>query len=105
MLYSIKDREDTEVLDKLVSLENQVQEVGLKDKLDKKNYHHKTEKLFEPVTDTIKNTSENLTKATTESFIMNVKALNNLNDNFSGKNNDRSILASHLLTIYLKNQS
>ena len=33
----------------------------------------------------------------TESFIMNDKALKNLNNIFSEKNNDRGILASHLL--------
>ena len=36
MLYSIKDREDLEKLNELVSLENQVKVVRLQDKLGKK---------------------------------------------------------------------
>ena len=47
----------------------------------------------------MKNTAQILTKSMTESFIMNDKALKNLNIIFSEKNNDRSILASHLLTL------
>ena len=66
-------------------LENQVQEVRLQDELGKQNYHIKTENLFEPVTDTMKNTAEILTKSMTESFIMNDKALKNLNNIFSEK--------------------
>ena len=81
----MREREDLRTLKKLVLLENQLQEVRLQDELGKQNYRIKTEKLFEPVTDTMKNTDENLTKAMTESFIMNDKALNILNDNFSEK--------------------
>ena len=40
-----------ENLNDLVSLQKQVQEVRLQDKLGKQKYHHKTEQLFEPVTD------------------------------------------------------
>ena len=78
-MFSIKNREDLENLNELVSLQNQVQEVRLQDKLGEQNYYHKTEKLFELVTDTKRNTSENLTKAITESSIKNNKALENLN--------------------------
>ena len=39
MLYSIKDREDLENLEELVSLENQVKVVKLQDKLGKQNFH------------------------------------------------------------------
>ena len=58
MLFSTKNKEVLEKLNELVSLHNQVQEVRLQDKLRKQNYHTTAEKLFEPVTDTIKNTSE-----------------------------------------------
>ena len=54
-----RDREDLRNLNELVLLENQIQEVRLQDELGKQNYHIKTEKLFEPVTDTMKNTAEN----------------------------------------------
>ena len=95
----MREREDLRTLKELVLLEKQLQEVRLQDKLRKQNYHIKTEKLFEPVTDTMKVTAENLTKSMTESFIMNDKALKNLNIIFSEKDNDRGILAIHLLTL------
>ena len=82
MLYSIKNPRDLENLNKLVSLQNQVQEVKLQDKLGKQNYHHKTEKIFEPLTDTIDNTSENLTKTLTGKSIINDKAIEFKRSNF-----------------------
>ena len=39
MLYSIKDREDLENLEELVSRENQVKVVRLQDKLGEQNFH------------------------------------------------------------------
>ena len=53
MLFPIKDREDLQNLIEIKTLQNQIQEVRLQDKLGKQNYHHKTEKLIESVTDTI----------------------------------------------------
>ena len=44
MLYSIKDREDLEKINELVSLENQVKAVKLQDKLGKQNFHENFEK-------------------------------------------------------------
>ena len=82
-------------------LENQVQELRLQE-LGKQNYHFKTEKLFEPVTDTMKNSAEKLTKALTESSIMNDKDFNFLNIIFSEKNFDTGILASQLLTLFFE---
>ena len=46
MLYSIKDREDLENLEELVSLENQVKVVRLQDKLGKQNFHEDMKKSF-----------------------------------------------------------
>ena len=62
MLYSIKDREDLEKLEELASLQSQVKAVRLQDKLGKQNFHEDMKKVLKPATDTIKNTSENLTK-------------------------------------------
>ena len=62
ILYSNKDREDLENLEDLVSLENQVNVVRLQDKLGKQNFHEGMKKVFEPVTKSLENTSENLTK-------------------------------------------
>ena len=68
MLFPIKDREDLQKLNELISLENQVQEVRLQDKLGEQNYHEDAKKLFKPMTDEIKITSETITKTLTEKF-------------------------------------
>ena len=44
MLYSIKDREDLEKLEDLVSLQNQVKVVKLQDKLGEQNFHEDLKK-------------------------------------------------------------
>ena len=69
MLDSIKNREDLENLEELGSLQNQVKVVGLQDKLGKQNFHEDMKKIFEPVNKTLEKTSENLTKAITETFL------------------------------------
>ena len=98
MLYSIKDREDLENLEELVSLESQVNAVRLQDKLGKQNFYENMEKVFEPVTKSLKNTSENLTKAITESSTKNNQAIENLNNKLLEIMNDRGILASYLMS-------
>ena len=97
MLYSNKDREDLENLEELISLQNQVKAVRLQDKLGKQNFHENMEKVFEPVTKSLKNTSENLTKAITESSKENNLALENLNNKLLEIMNDRGILATYLM--------
>ena len=57
MMFPIKNVEDIQKLNELVLLQNQVQEVRLRDKLGEQNYHHDRNKLFEPMTDAIENTS------------------------------------------------
>ena len=81
MLYAIKNREDLENLEELASLENQVKVVKLQDKLGKQNFHENMKKVFEPVTKSLENTSENLTKAVTETSIKNNQAIENINNN------------------------
>ena len=44
MLYSIKNKEELENLNELVSLQSQVNEVRLQDKLGTQNFHEKKEK-------------------------------------------------------------
>ena len=61
MLFPIKDRKDLEKLNDLSSLQDQVKVVRLQDKLGKQNFHKDMKKVFEPMTDTIKNTSKNIT--------------------------------------------
>ena len=98
MLYSIKDREDLEKLEELVSLENQVKAVKLQDKLGKKNFHEDMKKVFEPVTKSLEKTSQDITKTITETSINNNKAIANLNNKLLETMNDRGILASYLMS-------
>ena len=102
MLYSIKDREDLENLEELVSLQDQIKVDRLQDKHGKQNFHDNREKVFEPVTKTLKITSENLTKAITESSIKNNQAIENLNNKLLEIMNDRGILASYLMSLLSK---
>ena len=98
MLYSIKDREGLKTLEELVSLENQVKVVKVEDKLGKQNFHENLKKVFEPVTKSLENTSENLTKAITESSIKNNLTIMNINNNLLEIMNDRGILATYLMS-------
>ena len=98
MLFPIEDREDLEKLNELVSLQDQVKVVRLQDKLGEQNFHENMKKLYEPLTDTIKNTSENKTKTITESSKENNLALEILNNKLLEIMNDRGILASYLMS-------
>ena len=98
MLYSIKDREDLENLNKLISLQDQVKAVKLHDKLGEQNYHQKSEKLFEPVTKSIKDVSQEVTKTITETSVKNNQAIENLNNKLLEIMIDRSIITSYLLS-------
>ena len=80
MLYSIKDREDLENLEELVSLENQVKAVRLQDKLGKQNFHKDMKIVFEPVTKSLEKTSQDITKTITETSIKNNQTIENLNN-------------------------
>ena len=77
MLYSNKNVEDLQKLNELLSLENQVNEVRLQDWLGTQNYHEDSKKLFKPMIDAIKSTSEKITKTLTENSIINNKAIEN----------------------------
>ena len=98
MLYPIKDREDLEKLNEAVSLQNQVKVVRLQNKLGEQNFHEDMKKVFEPVIKSLENTSENLTKAITETSIKNNQAIENINNNLLEIMNDRGILATYLMS-------
>ena len=98
MLYSIKDREGLENLNELASLQDQEKAVRLQDKLGKQNFHEDMKKVFEPVTKSLENTSENSAKAITESSIKNNQAIENLNHKLLEIMNDRGILATYLMS-------
>ena len=46
MLYAIKDREDLEKLNELVSLQDQVKAVRLQEKLGEQNFHEDMKKFL-----------------------------------------------------------
>ena len=91
-----------ENLEELVSLENQVKAVRLQDKLGKQNFHEDLKKLYEPLTNTIKDVSENITKTISETSKENNLAIENLNNKLLEIMNDRGILASHLMSLLSK---
>ena len=98
MLYSIKDREDLENLNKLASLQDQVKALRFQDKLGKQNFHEDMKKVFEPVTKSLENTSQDITKTITETSIKNNQAIENLIKKLLEIMNDRGILATYLMS-------
>ena len=62
MLFPIGNREDFKKVEELASLKTQVKEVSLQDKLDNQNFNENLKKMFESLTDTIKNSSEDSNK-------------------------------------------
>ena len=82
MLFPIRNVEDIQNLNEAVSLQNQVKVIRLQDKLGKQNFHENMGEVFEPVTDTLKKTSDNITKTITEKSINNNKAISDLNEKF-----------------------
>ena len=100
MLFAINNREDLENLNELTSLQDQVKAVRLQDKLGKQNFHDDMKEVFEPVTNTIKDTSENKTKTVTESSINNNKAIENLKEKVLELMNDRGMIAPYLVNLF-----
>ena len=98
MLFAINNREDLEKLNELVTLQDQLKIDRLQDKLGEQNFHENMRKVFEPVTKSLETTSENLTKAITETSIKNNQAIENINNNLLEIMNDRGILAIYLMS-------
>ena len=98
MLYSIKNIEDLKDVNELVMLQDQVKAVKLQDKLGKQNFHEDMKKVFEPVTKSLENTSQNITNVITETSLRNNQALENLNNKLLEIMNDRGILSTYLMS-------
>ena len=98
MMFAINNREDLDELEELALLQDEVKVVRLQDKLGKQNFHEDMKKVFEPVTKSLENTSENLTKTMTENSFKNNQALENLNNKLLEIMKDRGILASYLMS-------
>ena len=96
MMLPIRNVEELQNLNEAVSLQNQVKVVRLQDKLGKQNFHEDMEEVFEPLTDTLKKTSENITKSITENSINNNKAIENLNEKVLELMNDKGLIAPYL---------
>ena len=96
MMFPIRNVEDLQKLNEAVSLQNQVHEVRLQDKLGEQIYHEDAKKLFKPMTDAIKNTSENKTKTLTENSINNNKAIENINEKILELMNDKGLISLYL---------
>ena len=98
MLYAIKNNGDLENLNDLILLQSQVKAVRLQDKLGKQNFHEDMNKVFEPVTKSLEDTSKDITKAITESSKENNLPLENLNNKLLEIMNDRGLLVSYLMS-------
>ena len=98
MMFPIRNVEDLQNLNQAISLQNQVIVVRLQDKLCKQNFHEDMEEVFEPLTNTLKKTSENITKTKTENSINNNKAIENLNEKILELMNDKGMIAPYLAT-------
>ena len=98
MMFAINNREDLDKLNEAVSLQNEVKVVRLQNKLGEQNFHEDMKKVFEPMTDTLKKTSDNIAKTITENSINNNKAIENLNEKILELMNERGLIASYLTT-------
>ena len=98
MLYSIEDRKILRKLNEIVSLQDQAKAVRLQDKLRKQNFHEDMKKVFEPVTKSLENASQDITKTITETSIENNQAIENINNKLPEIMTDRGILASYLMS-------
>ena len=96
MMFPIRNIEDLQNLNEAVLLQTQVKVVRLQDKLGKQNVHENMEEVFEPLTDTLKKTSENITRSITENSINNNKAIENLNEKILELMNDKGMIAPFL---------
>ena len=96
MMFPNRNIEDLQNLNEAVLLQNQVKVVRLQDKLGKQNFHENMEEVFEPLTDTLKKTSENIMKSITENSINNNEAIENLNEKILELMNDKRMIAPFL---------
>ena len=96
MMFPIRNVEGLQKLNEAVSLQTQVQEVRIKDKLGKQNFHENMEKVFEPITQSIEKTSENITKSLTETSINNNKAIEKLNEKILELMDEKGLIAPYL---------
>ena len=96
MMFPIKSREDLQKLNESVSLQNQVKVIRLQDRLGKQNFHEDMKEFFEPLSITLKDTSDNVTKTITETSIKNIKAISDLNEKVLELMDEKGLIAPYL---------
>ena len=79
MMFPIRNVEYLQNLNEAVSLQNQVKVVSLQEILGKQSFHEDLMEVFEPITKSLGNTCENVTKTFKETSIKNNKAVSGLN--------------------------
>ena len=98
MLFPIRNVTDLQNLNEAIWLQNQVKVAKLQDKLGDQNFHEDMTKVFEPLTETLKKASENITQTITETSVNNNKAIENLNEKILELMNDKGLIAPYLTT-------
>ena len=94
----MKNREHLENLSEVIPLQSQVKALRLQDKQGKENFHEVLQKIFESVTKSFKEVSEDATNTITEISIENNELLSKLNDKLLELLNDMGIIAFCLLS-------
>ena len=94
-MYSIETRRFGKIK-KTEFNKNQVHDLHLQDKLSKQKFHEDIAKLYEPLTDTIKKTSEDLTKSFTETSVQNNQAIPDLIEKVFELMKDEGVIAPFL---------
>ena len=93
MMFPIRNGEDLRNLNEAVSFQNQVKVVRLQDKIGE---HEDLREVFEPITKSLENTSDKITKTITEHSVNNNKAIENLNEKNLELMNDKGLIAPYL---------
>ena len=97
-MFPIRNVEELQKLNDTVSLQDQVKVVRLQDKLGRQNFHEDMEEVFEPLTNTLKKTSENISKTITETSNKNNEAISDLNEKILELMSDKGIIPPFLAT-------
>ena len=80
-------------LNEAVSLQSQVKVARSQDKIGKQKFHEDLKEVFEPITKSLENTSENKTKTITETSIKNNTAISDLKEKILELMNDKGMIA------------
>ena len=83
-------------IEELDSIQNQIKDLRLQDKLNQLTFHEEKKKLYEPFTNTIKTTSQDITKTITETSIEKNQGNSDLREKVSLLLNDKGMIAPYL---------